>query len=543
MKKFLFFGLIILLSIPTFYLMLKPGIFSMQDFHFFRLFEFDKCVKDLQLPCRWSPDVGLGYGEPLFVFYGQLSYAFGEIFHLLGFSLVDSLKLLFIFSLIGSAVAMYFLAREMWGSKYSAFLSAAIYLYAPYRAVDVWVRGALPESLSFVFYPLIILFLEKYLKAKKKSDLMLFSLFLAFLILNHNLSFVLFMPFLTIWMIYRLVIYRKIKTVGAIFLAGLLSLGIVSFYVLPIVFESKYVSLDNTIKGYFNFRGHFAGIKQLLFSVNWGYGASLFGSDDDLNISIGFFQWLIPAATGIVLFFKRKLWEYKDFVVLILISIVIVFLINNRSIVVWDYIYQMSFIQFPWRFLGILVFALSLASGVFIKVLPRKLTIPSLVAIMVGLFVLNSSYFRPDIWHNYSDTDLSSGGLLEEQKHASVGDYWPIYSPAIPSKIAPESFGGQTLVDKKSNEIVYNVSDSYGKIAFPVNYFPGWQAYSNGKKLKTTPARDGLIEIEETEGEIVLKFEDTLYRKIGNYLSLFSILLFLALYTKFKTNEKYKKLN
>ena len=203
----------------------------------------------------------------------------------------------------------------------------------------------------------------------------------------------------------------------------------------------------------------------------------------------------------------------------------------------------MSFIQFPWRFLGILVFALSLASGVFIKVLPRKLTIPSLVAIMVGLFVLNSSYFRPDIWHNYSDTDLSSGGLLEEQKHASVGDYWPIYSPVIPNKIAPESFGGQTLVDKKSNEIVYNVSDSYGKIAFPVNYFPGWQAYSNGKKLKTTPARDGLIEIEETEGEIVLKFEDTLYRKIGNYLSLFSILLFLALYTKFKTNEKYKKLN
>ena len=148
--------ILILISIPAFFRMLKPGIFSMQDFHLFRLYEFDKCVRALQIPCRWAPDAGLGYGEPLFNFYPQLSYAIGEIFHLIGFSLIDSLKILFTLSIICSTAAMYFLAKHLWKSQWAGIVSAAIYIYAPYRAVDVWVRGALPEALSFVLFPLII---------------------------------------------------------------------------------------------------------------------------------------------------------------------------------------------------------------------------------------------------------------------------------------------------------------------------------------------------------------------------------------------------
>src|SRR5581483_131743 len=135
--------------IPTFFAMLKFGIFSMEDFHYFRLLEFDKCIQHLQIPCRWAADSGAGYGEPLFNFYGQFVYAFGEIFHLLSFSKIDSLKITFMSSLLLSAISMFFLARKIWGNNLSAFLSSILYLYAPYRAVDVWVRGALPEAFSF----------------------------------------------------------------------------------------------------------------------------------------------------------------------------------------------------------------------------------------------------------------------------------------------------------------------------------------------------------------------------------------------------------
>jgi len=113
--------------------------------------EFDKCIKALQIPCRWAPDAGLGYGEPLFNFYGQFTYAVGEIYHLLGGSIINSVKFLFILSLAGSGISMYFLAKRIWKNDYAALVSSVVYLYAPYRSLDVWVRGALPR-LSVLFY-------------------------------------------------------------------------------------------------------------------------------------------------------------------------------------------------------------------------------------------------------------------------------------------------------------------------------------------------------------------------------------------------------
>jgi hypothetical protein len=196
LKKNWYFIFLLLVLIPSFWRMLKPGIYSTQDFHFFRLVEFDKCTQDFQLPCRWSSDAGYGYGEPLFNFYTQLPYAVGELIHLTGIPLINSLKILFIISLLGSGIAMFLLAKKIWGNSWSALISAVIYVYAPYRAVDVWVRGALPEALSFILFPLIILKIEEYFKKKKNTDLIWFGVLLTLLILTHNLSVVLFAPFL-----------------------------------------------------------------------------------------------------------------------------------------------------------------------------------------------------------------------------------------------------------------------------------------------------------------------------------------------------------
>src|SRR3989344_7449917 len=180
--------ILLVLTLPTFAFMLRPGIYTMHDFHVFRQYEFDKCVKAKTFPCRWSPDAGLGYGEPVFNFYGQFPYWIGEIIHFLGFQFIDTVKLLFILSLVLSAFTMFAFARTYWGNL-GGILSAVFYVYAPYRSVDVWVRGALPEALSFILFPLILLFIDR-------KKYLLFSLSLAALILTHNLSVFMFLHFL-----------------------------------------------------------------------------------------------------------------------------------------------------------------------------------------------------------------------------------------------------------------------------------------------------------------------------------------------------------
>jgi len=458
--------IVLVLTIPTFWRMLTPGIYSMQDFHFFRQLEFDKCVKILQIPCRWAPDAGLGYGEPLFNFYGQIPYVIGEVYHLLGGQIIDSVKFLFILSLLGSSVSMFFLSRSLWKNDFSGLVSSMLYLYAPYRAVDVWVRGALPEALAFVLFPLILLSVEK-------KSLGWFSFLLALLILTHNLSFIMFLPILVGWICYR-------KFWRAVF-GSIISLFLSAFYVLPVILESKYIDLGNTITGYFDFRAHFATLYQMFISRYWGYGGSTWGSGDGLSLSIGQLQWILPLIIFILILIKRKISMNKNFLILAVFGVFYIFLAHNKSTFFWIHIPGMAYVQFPWRFLGIATFCLALSFGAIIHLFEKQKILPSIILVLAAV-VLNFSFFREDIWYKVNDSFFTTGAEWTRQRSASIADYWPNFGHIIPDVPSDGEY---------------------------INYFPGWKG--------ATPDKSGLIPSKGTF------FTDTPVRRAGNIVSLLSL--------------------
>lgn len=444
-----------------------PGIHSMQDFHLFRLYEFDKCIKSFQIPCRWAPDAGLGYGEPLFNFYGQLTYAIGEIFHLIGFNFINSLKILFILSLVGSSISMFFLAKKIWKNDYAALVSSLVYLYAPYRAVDVYVRGALPEAFAFLLFPLIILSIEK-------KNLFGFSLLFSALILTHNLSALMFLPVIIGWLIY--------KKFWKGFLGGVFALGLSAFYVLPVIFESKFVNLGSTTQGYFDFRAHFTTLKQLFISKYWGYGGSTWGDGDGLSLSIGQAQWILPLLALLVVFLKRKLKNARALLLLIGLSFFFLLLTHNKTAFLWEALPFMAYIQFPWRFLAVALFCLSLSAGALIGFLGKRELLISLVVILT-VIGLNFSFFKEDIWYKVDDSYFFAGSEWDRQRAASIGDFWPNFGHEIPDEP--------------------NTSES-------INYFPGW--------VGASPDENGLIPLKE------VVFKNTPVRKVGNIISVLSLL-------------------
>lgn len=462
MKKYIFIIIVFLISVPTFFRMLGPGIFSMQDFHLFRLYEFDKCVENFQIPCRWAPDAGLGYGEPLFNFYPQLPYVVGELYHLAGGTFVDSIKFLFTLSLVGSALSMYFLAKHLWKNEWSAVVSAALYLYAPYRAVDVWVRGALPEALSFVLFPLTILAIDR-------RKFLSFSFLFAALILTHNLSALMFLPIVLIWISYRK--YWKA------FWGFAIAAGLSAFYLLPVILESKFINLASATQGYFDFRAHFLTLRQIFFDFSWGYGGSTWGEGDGLNLSVGLVQWVLPLAIIVV----RPRILHSTYYILLFLGTFFLFLTHNRSAFIWEFLPFMKYIQFPWRFLGVAVFCFSLASGALFGVSKNRILMFTTL-VLVSYFVIRiSNFFKPDIWYSVSDSYFTTGAEWDRQRTASIGDFWPTFGHQIPS------------------------TPSDGKY---INYFPGWDR---------EPDENGLILAEGA------KFGNTPVRNIGNILSLLTL--------------------
>lgn len=516
---------ILILVLPAFSLMLKNGIYTMHDFHLFRQFEFNKCVQEKVFPCRWAPDAGMGYGEPLFNFYGQFPYWVGQIFHTLGFSIIDSIKLLFILSLLLSAISMYVLAKVYWG-KLGGILSAIFYVYAPYRAVDIWVRGALNEAISFVYFPFIFYTLDQYLLYHKKNHLLWFIISLSALLITHNLSFLMFIPFLGLFTLYRLYQKRSIASLAGLLIAGLTTVFLSSFYLLPVLLENKLTILTQITQDYYFYQLHWATLRQLFISNFWGYGGSVWGPNDTLSFSVGYFHWILPIIIILLALLKRRLNVYL--LLFVIFGFFAAFLTHGKSELIWKIFSPMSFIQFPWRFLTLSTFFLSLASGAISTIFTSRLL---LSISLVLLLLLNFSYFKPDIWRPISDQEQFSGKLWDEQRASALQDFWPKSAPRLPDSFAPDSpefiIGqGETLSALKlshSARYSFFIDSDYAKITFPIVNFPGWIGYVNDQKLSIfTSGQLGLITTSLPRGQhhITLKFTDTLPRAAGNLISL-----------------------
>src|SRR3989344_2719909 len=113
--------------------------FHHDDLQVMRVFEMKRCIQDLQIPCRWVPDMGYGNGYPLFNYYSALPYYLGALFSFI-FGFIGAAKILFFIPLLGAAISMYLLGRELFGEK-GGFIASVLYMFAPYLALDVYVRG------------------------------------------------------------------------------------------------------------------------------------------------------------------------------------------------------------------------------------------------------------------------------------------------------------------------------------------------------------------------------------------------------------------
>lgn len=543
MKKAFFISmLLILIVLPTILPFLSTRFFYTQDYIFIaRLQQMSTALSSGQFPVRWAPD--LRYGEPIFNFYAPLPYYIGAVIHLSGFNFIWVAKILFILSSLFSAAAMYILANKLFGQK-AGILAAVLYTYAPYRAVDMYVRGSLSETWAFIFLPLIFYSSFVLIEKVNLKNVSFLSLSLAGLFLTHNVTTLMFAPFLCFWWVYLILRRKNWKGVGYLGLASVLGFGLAAFFLLPAFFESNLIQTKYLTVGYFNFRAHFVAFSQF-FSTFWGYGSSLWGRDDGLSFQVGLVNFSVLASAFIIGIFHRK--DKKRLVLLSVLGLSFVFslfLQHNKSAFIWEAIPEMAFIQFPWRFLGISIFITALAGGAIAPYLINKLRPLYFILIIAAVFS-TIGYFRPKeyVKDNFFDKFLN----VETMRRGVdlTKDYLPVWVQTVDGSRfeVPRAETGVIKVSdlqKKSTMqkfFVEVVSDSM--IEVPITYFPEWEVWANGHLVSQDgPSRMGLIRFELTKGNynVIITIKDTPVRIVGNLLSLGSLLLILA----FFVYQRYK---
>ncbi|MFV1917701.1 MAG: 6-pyruvoyl-tetrahydropterin synthase-related protein, partial [Patescibacteria group bacterium] len=221
-------------------LIFQSGYFNMHDdLQMMRQLEMEKCFLDGQIPCRWVPDMGYGFGFPLFNFYPPLPYLMGQGIRLIGYSFVTTAKLMFALSFIVSGITMYLLAKDFFG-RLGGVLSGVFYIWAPYYAVDVYVRGAMNEVWALAWFPLIFWAGYRLIISKKREGIrwiILLALAYFALFTSHNLMVLIFTPFFGMWILLHLWRENKWSRIPQLLISMVWALGLAAFFTLPALAE------------------------------------------------------------------------------------------------------------------------------------------------------------------------------------------------------------------------------------------------------------------------------------------------------------------
>jgi len=518
--------------------LMRSGYFPHHDdLQVIRIFEMRRCLSDGQLPCRWVPDMGYGNGYPLFNYYAPFPYYLGAVFSfVIGY--INSAKMLFAFPLVLGGVAMFFLVKRLtnvWGG----LVAGLLYLLAPYRALDVYVRGALNESWAIAVVPLVFLFIYNLSLKASKLNFIGLTLALFVFLTSHNVMTVLFSPALVIWGVICFLIFRHQEFKVTVLATGL-GVGMSLFFLLPAFMEKSLVQAESLTRFELDYHANFLAVKQL-FQRGWGYGSSVVGASDNMSFQVGYPQVLVLFITPLVLlwgFIKRGLDTKKTWLLVVgyLLFVISLAMTHNRSTPVWDWFPILKYTQFPWRFLALGVFFSSWLGGLLTSLLEKQsLKLISLAVVLLSV-VLNLAYFRPERTIMVSDREKLSGNLWEEQQKGALLDYLPktALEPKEPAPKLPVVRKGEAEISDfylGTNHWVFKavVSDQT-YLEVPVFDFPNWQVWVDGEKYQHNHSnfvgRIGVI-LDTGDHVVTGKLKNTPVRWVSNWVSLISFGLFL----------------
>src|SRR3989344_4472582 len=137
-----YFGVLfflILVSVPAILPFFHAGYFPTHDGEWavVRLGDMFRTIRDFQISPMYSGSLNFGFGYPLFNFAYPMPYLLGLVIYFSGFGFVDTIKVLFVSSVVLSAFFMYLAGRILWKSTLAGMVSAVLYIYFPYRMVDL----------------------------------------------------------------------------------------------------------------------------------------------------------------------------------------------------------------------------------------------------------------------------------------------------------------------------------------------------------------------------------------------------------------------
>lgn len=528
---FIFIILFIISLLLCFDLFVSNGKSSTFDglIHISNIAQYYTALKDGDFPVRWF-DKNANYGMPIAIFSQQTVAYVGAVFMFLFHNTLTSYNVVLFFFGFLSCVFFYIFLRE-YVDRWSSFVGVFMFCYTPYRIINIYIRGAAPEFAASFFLPLILFSLKRWIKDEKLNYYFLFIVSAALLLLTHPISALVFAFIIGPYFLFLIWVKKDIKKyIGLTILAGLLALGISSFYLIPLTREFKYLyyGLMDTVflpNSYLNLNN--------LFHPNWFY----FYQGDILTrghyLHIGSIESLI-IIFGLAHLLYQFIFRKKIQSLMILFYVIFfayIFLITKIGTPIFYIVKPLGNIQHQWRLLSGILFIPPIIVAFLINNINRKLQY------LVGFFLITTiALLRfPQLYgKNYVNTKETTYFSSKNNLYAQImNTIWTGPTESYPvKKVKGEIISGVgkiTARNERNSWRKYQINAATQlRLVDYTFYFPGWKAYVDNREVPIE-FQDmnyrGVITYTVPSGihTVLVKFTDTKIRFTANAISLLSI--------------------
>lgn len=413
-------------------------------------------------------------GYPLNLFYPWVTLLPFIFFGLLVKNSVIAIYIGIAFYTFLTLTFTYWTTKKFSNNNLQSFMTAIIYTFCSYRTIDIYARFALGEFIALTFLPLCVYGLYAIVLGNSK-DWPFLGFGMSFVLLSHLLSVVLYAIFLLllfiIFITYKKITKRRNRVIdlGKAILISILSSAI---FWIPFLEQETYQKISQPDKMDMVAQALLPS-KVIMESLN----NNLTRGDAGNTYNIGIILFL-AIIIGIA---QYKDWD-KNYKIIYFLGIV--FLFVSTSLLPWNLIEKtpLSIIQFPWRFLTISSYLLSLVAGhecyILISIIATSYYRRIIVILVLSVITIVPWYagitnFKNPVNNNEKfalatftprGVNYTDSGKKVEPALYHLGDYAPIDGtkklPEIISKNA--SINGKKFTLKKTivkpNEIEFNNS-------------------------------------------------------------------------------------
>lgn len=510
--------------------------------HICRIIGTEQTLADKQFLPMIMSNLCNNFGYSWNIFYSPLTAYMSVVFRIFNFSYVNCLKLCMFVIVLLSGITMYKFALRITKNKKLATLASIIYILAPYRITDMYIRTALAELASFIFIPIVFEGLYIIVNEEKKSYKL--ALGAAGLILTHQ---VIAMYTAIICFVYLIVFFKKLKSKTVLKNIGvnlLFCILMTSFYWVGLLQHYFSTSYEVFVPG------RMEREEVLIFYKAKFSQLFITSSEQTMIYAIGLLSVIGLVLTPIA--YKKIPEEYKKTYMFFLITGIVLIGMTLKIFPFEKLPQALTMLQFTFRLFTFTSFFFAFVVATNFAILIKNFkTLDIVVPLTISILLLVPYKSKLDFNLKDNEERLINGVRITENTgrvHAGMASMEYLPTKAFKNLKYIANRKDEVIVLDNNEAVISDYTKQASNmnckisninkettIELPYIYYLGYRVYADGQEIKYTESDNGFIQINiAKDSQIKVKYLGTNEMLISYAISIISFATIIVLNHKNK---------